>query len=92
MEAVLNLRRPGLRELNNSVLVASVVNQFETMIVDIKHFSTSNVNKASVVSTSNAKAPPSWPVGVVKLWHKQFNHIKGNRNLWSYAQWYCKWA
>ena len=22
-----------------------------------------------------------WPVGVVKLWHKHFNHIKGNRNL-----------
>ena len=37
---------------------------------------------------------PSWPVGVVKLWHKQFkfNHIKGNRNLFSYAQWYCKWV
>ena len=36
--------------------------------------------------------PPSWPVDVVKLWHKQFNHIKVNRKLCSYAQWYCKWA
>ena len=24
--------------------------------------------------------PPSWPVGVVNLWHKQFNHIKGNQH------------
>ena len=22
-------------------------------------------------------APASWPVVVIKLWHKQFNHIKG---------------
>ena len=25
--------------------------------------------------------PPSWPVGVNNLWHKQFNHIKGNISL-----------
>ena len=25
--------------------------------------------------------PPLWPVGTFNLWHKQFNHIKGNKTL-----------
>ena len=46
-------------------------------------------NLQQTSSYPNDYVPPSWPVGVVKLWHKQFNHIKGNSTLCSHAQWYC---
>ena len=49
--------------------------------------------KYEMIRKSDTPIPPSWPVGVVKLWHKQLNYIKGKSNFsCSYAQWYCKWA
>ena len=67
-----------------------IATKFQSDLLWNYRFSLLKLNKN--INPDQTGLPAKWPVGVVKLWHKHFNHIKGKITLCSYIQWYCKWV